>query len=81
MSDYRGAEIGQLPEHQRPKGPRVVVEPCMWRWVVYDGDERVEVGPEAYSSEVAAQAAGARQIRAMNVNEGVEAHKDEEDLL
>ena len=77
----RGAKIGQLPEHQRPKGRRVVVEPAMWRWVIYDGDKRVEVGPNPYSTEVAAQAAGARQIRAMNVNEGVEAHKDEEDLL
>lgn len=81
MTDYRGAEIGQLPEYQRPKGRRVVVEPAMWRWVIYDGDKRVEVGPEAYSSEMTAKAAGARQIRAINANERAEAHKTTEDLI
>lgn len=58
----------------------VVPDGARFRWVLVDGAER-SVGPHTYSDEMVAKAAGVRQVRAMNTNEGVEAHKTEEDLL
>lgn len=62
--------------------PSVEVVPAgaRFRWVLVDGAERT-VGPHTYSDEMVAQAAGVRQVRAMQANGRAEAHKTTEDLI